>query len=120
MARRHRLRDRALPCSRRRVDLRRLALVSVAFATLSLPVTALAQAPPDAATAPDAATTMEQEVSELEAQIEREDVSLATGDCASACAALASMRRAAERLCALDPGPKCSAARANVEGAASR
>jgi hypothetical protein len=40
--------------------------------------------------------------------------------CAVACPALASMERAADRICALDPGPRCAAARAKVRDAAQR
>ncbi len=37
-----------------------------------------------------------------------------------ACRALSSMQRAADRLCALDPGPRCAAARAKVADATER
>ncbi|MBI4953070.1 MAG: hypothetical protein HY908_13635 [Myxococcales bacterium] len=59
----------------------------------------------------------ELEIAALEAELESARRALPLGDCVLACEALASMRRAAERLCALDPGPRCAAARARVEDA---
>jgi hypothetical protein len=41
-------------------------------------------------------------------------------DCALSCRALESMRRAADRLCALDPGDRCAKARAKVAEAMAR
>lgn len=43
---------------------------------------------------------------------------LATHACDEACRALTSMRRAAEKLCALEPGPRCDHARARCREAA--
>lgn len=43
-----------------------------------------------------------------------------SGDCALACRALESLRRAADRLCALDPGDACTDARAKLRDAAER
>lgn len=40
--------------------------------------------------------------------------SIDTSDCVSACNALASMRRSVERLCALDPGTRCTEARTTL------
>jgi MYXO-CTERM domain-containing protein len=42
------------------------------------------------------------------------------GDCATACKALDSMRRAADRLCQLDPGDRCAKARQKVSDATAR
>jgi MYXO-CTERM domain-containing protein len=56
------------------------------------------------------------EIAALEAEIQRASA-LAGGGCAVACPALASMQRAADRICALDPGPRCDAARAKVRDA---
>ncbi len=56
----------------------------------------------------------------LEVEIDRDVATLASGSCAVACQALASMRHAAERVCALDPGPRCEGARAKVKDAARR
>jgi MYXO-CTERM domain-containing protein len=50
---------------------------------------------------------------ELDAKLDALD----TNNCGAACEAIASMRRAAERICELEPGPRCDAARAKVEGA---
>ena len=60
------------------------------------------------------------EVATLQAEIAREYEALSTAGCDVACRALASMQRAAARLCALDPGPKCADARAKVRDAANR
>jgi len=60
------------------------------------------------------------EVTALERELAHEDEELSTTDCASACRALGSMQRAADRICALDPGPRCSGARAKVTGARER
>lgn len=46
--------------------------------------------------------------------------SLSTDDCTTACRALESMGRAAERICTLDPGPRCVDARDKVESARKR
>jgi hypothetical protein len=45
---------------------------------------------------------------------------LSTDDCVSACKALDSMRRATTRLCSLDPGRRCSDARAVLDDATRR
>jgi hypothetical protein len=47
-------------------------------------------------------------------------VSAATGDCATACRALASMERAAQHLCALDSGRECDRARERLAAARER
>jgi hypothetical protein len=60
------------------------------------------------------------EKADLLAQIQKDYDSLSTNDCAIACRALASMERAKNRLCAIDPGPACDDARAKVEDARKR
>lgn len=65
------------------------------------------------ASAADEATT-------LEARLGRETAELSTNDCAAACKALASIRRATDRICELEPGPRCDAARAKAEDATKR
>lgn len=45
---------------------------------------------------------------------------LSTDDCTAACRALESMGRAAERICAIEPGPRCADARGKVETARGR
>jgi hypothetical protein len=42
------------------------------------------------------------------------------GECITACRAVGSMRRATERLCALEPGPRCNDARAALASAAEK
>jgi MYXO-CTERM domain-containing protein len=53
---------------------------------------------------------------ELDSQIE----ALSLTDCAIACQSLGSMRTTADRICALDPGTRCAAAREKVQGATRR
>ncbi|MCW5815605.1 MAG: hypothetical protein KIT84_31550 [Labilithrix sp.] len=60
------------------------------------------------------------EVTTLEAQLGRETSELATSDCAAACRALASIQRAADRICELEPGPRCAAAREKADAASKR
>jgi uncharacterized protein (TIGR03382 family) len=60
------------------------------------------------------------EVKSLEATIARDEETLATRDCVEACRALGSMRRAADKLCQIEPGPKCTDARARVKAAVDR
>ncbi len=57
---------------------------------------------------------------ELARQIAKQGEALSTDDCTSACSALASMRRAADRLCALDPGARCREARRVVDDASRK
>ncbi len=47
-------------------------------------------------------------------------IAAATGDCATACRALASMERAAQHLCALDSGRECDRARERLAAARER
>ena len=57
---------------------------------------------------------------QLEQSIEDQATTLSTDDCATACKALASMQRAADRLCKMDPGPSCTKARSVVDSATHR
>lgn len=45
---------------------------------------------------------------------------LEASNCAAACEALASMQRAADRICELEPGPRCDAAKRDVDEARQR
>lgn len=56
----------------------------------------------------------------LEKQLSNEVTALTTTDCTSACRALASIRRAADKICALDPGERCASARAKADDASRR
>lgn len=57
------------------------------------------------------------DVEALEQQLTELADALDTKDCEAACAAIASMRAAADRICELEPGPRCDAARERVEAA---
>jgi MYXO-CTERM domain-containing protein len=83
----------------------RFAPVVLAF--LLVPARALAQ--------PEAS-----EVQALRVEMEHDAVEADAQDCAVACRALASMRRAADRICALDPGDACRTAQARVNKSAER
>ena len=54
------------------------------------------------------------EVTDLEKSLNQQHETLSTSDCTTACQALASIRRAADRICALEPGPRCVAAQAKA------
>lgn len=45
---------------------------------------------------------------------------LSTQDCATACRAYASIRRAADKICGLEPGPRCADARSKADDAQRR
>jgi uncharacterized protein (TIGR03382 family) len=60
------------------------------------------------------------EATSLAVEIDEAHTTLSTDDCAAACRALASIRRAADRLCALEPGPRCDEARTKEESATER
>jgi hypothetical protein len=80
-------------------------------------------AAPDNKTAPEAAgSTVVPEVGAARADFDRAEnqVGAATGDCAAACRALASMQRAADHLCSVDGGPECARARQRVDTARER
>jgi MYXO-CTERM domain-containing protein len=68
--------------------------------------------------APDAGVP--EEIGGLQAEIDRDYAEASTGDCATACRALDSMRNAADKLCALDPGSRCANARQRLEAASAR
>lgn len=77
----------------------------------------------DSLLAPDAAADAEaaaEDAAALEAQLASEHEALSTEDCFSACKALASIRRATDRLCALEPGPRCERAREKAAEASAR
>ena len=57
---------------------------------------------------------------QLMLQLTQEYDALSTSDCTSACRALASMERAANRLCVLDTGKVCDDARTKLEDARKR
>jgi hypothetical protein len=57
------------------------------------------------------------EVTTLETNLNQQTTELSTSDCVSACKALNSIRRAAERICTLAPGPRCDAAKAKADAA---
>jgi MYXO-CTERM domain-containing protein len=89
-----------------------IASVVGAFLTLSsIGGVARAQTLPDAT---------HEDLPTLEKNLADETSKLTTSDCATACRALASIRRAAEKICALDPDDRCVAARAKAQDAARR
>ena len=59
-------------------------------------------------------------VETLQKDLQQEYSALSTQDCAIACKALASIRRAADKICALEPGPRCADARAKADDAQHR
>ncbi len=85
----------------------RTPLLFVSFLVLVAPSRAGAAEPAD-------------EADELVRSIDREAQALTTDDCISACKALASMRRATERLCAIDPGTRCTDARTKLGTATAK
>lgn len=70
--------------------------------------------------APNAFAEQDDEVETLVKQLREEHAALATQDCATACKALASIRRASDRICALEPGPRCTDARTKADDAQRR
>jgi MYXO-CTERM domain-containing protein len=52
-----------------------------------------------------------------QAEVDRDYAQALASDCATACRALDSMRRATERLCALDPGDRCASAKKKLDDA---
>jgi MYXO-CTERM domain-containing protein len=95
----------------------RLALPRVMAVTALM--ASLAHAPPARGQEVDPAhiATLE---AELEAELEAGEAALASGDCAVACKALESMIRSAARICELEPGERCEAARRKVTEAKRR
>lgn len=72
------------------------------------------------ASARDAGASGDDDVAALVRQLNDEHAALQTQDCTTACRALASIRRAADRICALEPGPRCEDARTKAEDARRR
>jgi MYXO-CTERM domain-containing protein len=60
------------------------------------------------------------EADALIVEIDRDWGSLQSADCDTACRALDSMRRAADRLCVLEPGDRCTRAQQRVKDATER
>jgi hypothetical protein len=53
-------------------------------------------------------------------QLQQEYSALSTQDCVTACKALASIRRAADKICGLEPGPRCADAKSKADDAQRR
>jgi hypothetical protein len=83
-----------------------------AFAAIVWIAPAYADAQPAEATAT--------ELLALEQEMDDALSSLATADCTTACRALESMLRSADKICELAPGPRCDAARRKVDTARER
>ncbi|CAN5913641.1 hypothetical protein BH11MYX4_BH11MYX4_62180 [soil metagenome] len=60
------------------------------------------------------------EIDDLEKSLAQEQTAPSTSDCSAACRALASIRRAADKICAIEQGPRCAAAHAKSEDATRR
>ena len=60
------------------------------------------------------------DIQALERQLTEEHAALSTADCNAACRALASIRRATEKICTLEPGPRCDSARDKAADATRR
>ena len=103
-------RDSVRPVIRSTHTLVAIALAG-ALAVISFPAVARAQV--TSAPGKDELTTLEKSLAE-------QHDALSTADCANACRALASIRRAADKICALDPGDRCAAGRAKAEDATRR
>jgi hypothetical protein len=73
-----------------------------------------------AAESSDAGAAGNDEVKALDEQLDDELRALSLSDCELACRALGSIRRAADRICALEPGPRCDAARAKANDTTRR
>lgn len=67
-----------------------------------------------------ASTARADEITDLEKSMAQEHSALSTSDCSAACRALASIRRAADKICALEPGERCAAGRAKADEATRR
>jgi hypothetical protein len=68
----------------------------------------------------DAGAGGEEDVASLLNQLTQEWSALSTQDCVTACKAYASIRRAADRICGLEPGPRCDDARTKADDAQRR
>jgi len=77
------------------------------------PATAFAQLPNGGSAARDGGS----DVDSVVAEIDRDLAQAQSSDCDTACRALDSMRRATERLCAMDPGDRCARARQKLADA---
>lgn len=66
------------------------------------------------------AQAAKEDLTTLEKSLTEQHDALSTSDCATACRALASIRRAADKICALDPGDRCAAGRAKADDATRR
>lgn len=69
---------------------------------------------------PSVAFAQKEDVTTLEKQLTTELSTLSTSDCTTACKALKSIRHAADRICVLEPGPRCDAARKKADDATKR
>lgn len=68
-----------------------------------------------------AAPARADEIDALEKELATEHAKLSTSDCTDACRALGSIRRAADKICALEPGsPRCTSAQAKSNDATER
>jgi MYXO-CTERM domain-containing protein len=74
---------------------------------MGVPVRALAQP----------ATTASADADAAQIEVDRDYAQALASDCALACRALDSMRRATERLCALDAGDRCASAKKKLDDA---
>ena len=92
-------------------------VVGVAGALAIATGAATARAAPS--TSGDVMTQREQLIA-LERSLDEQHDALSTSDCATACRALASILRAADKICALDPGDRCAAGRAKADDATRR
>lgn len=61
-----------------------------------------------------------EDVESLLKQLSQEHSALSTQDCMTACKAYASIRRAADKICGLEPGPRCADARSKADDAQRR
>jgi hypothetical protein len=66
------------------------------------------------------AQAAKEDLTTLEKSLTEQHDALSTSDCATACRALASIRRAADKICALDPGDRCVSGRAKADDATRR
>jgi hypothetical protein len=66
------------------------------------------------------AQSAKEDLTTLEKSLTEQHDALSTSDCATACRALASIRRAADKICALEPGDRCTAGRAKADDATRR
>jgi len=97
-----------------------VGLVRTAF-SLALVLITLGLAPTVARAAPaDAGAADGARLAEMSRSLDEEIAQLSTSDCELACQALASIRRAAEGICALDQGVRCASARERAAAATRR